>query len=361
MILQSLRLRNFRNYEDATFTFSPRMNLITGNNAQGKTNLLESMVFLSLTRSNRVNDHRLLIKKDAPFGMVACDISDGSRSISLEAILHGDGKTLRVQGHPVKQSSEFIGLLNVVLFSPDELRLFKDQPSERRRLLDQEIAKISPSYLNSLNQYQRLLKERNQLLKMPNVDRLFLETLNDRMILEQKTVIEKRQEFVEFIDARIAGIYRRVAGDLSEVRVKYHSCIKSLENTLENLKEMYEASLASDIEHKHTSRGIHREDLVFSIGGENVVNVASQGQKRMVMLSFKAALLEYIKQQTHSYPVLLLDDVLSELDEAKQNRLLDLVQKPCQCMITSTKIPPYANKDETKVFVIENGKVAHGG
>ena len=163
MIIETLRLRNFRNYENLSVSFDPKLNVITGKNAQGKTNLLESIVYLSLTRSHRILNEKKLIRENMPFAEIRCTFSDKDERKELGAVIHPQGKTLIVNRYPVKKSSDFIGLLNVVIFSPDDLYLFNDMPRERRKVMNQEITKISPKYLLSLNRYQNFLKERNSL------------------------------------------------------------------------------------------------------------------------------------------------------------------------------------------------------
>ncbi len=356
MIIQRLQLRNFRNYEKVSVDLDPHMNLITGKNAQGKTNLLESIVYLSLTRSHRISNDRKLIRNGEEFADISCRFEDSGIEKEIEAVIHQKGKTLMVHRQPVRKSSEFIGLLNVVMFSPDDLRLFHDQPKDRRRIMNQEITKISPVYLVSLSRYQALLKERNILLKSDSVNMRILDTLDEQMVTEEKVIIDYRRKFVDSIQKDIGTLYRRISSDQSEISIKYVCCTDDIEND-DPLKEMYLMCRQRDMQYRTSTAGIHREDIRFEINGTPVEETASQGQKRMIVLAFKLALMNYIVSETSKCPVLLLDDVLSELDYEKQKRLLDMMSDTYQCLITSTEIPSFLKNQKMKEFQIINGTI----
>ena len=294
MIVTDLRIRNFRNYETAAIRLSPTINLISGPNAQGKTNLLESLVYLSLTRSFRTMNDSLLIRSGCEFANLACVVHD-QKDIRLDAVIHSSGKTLSVNRSPVKKTSEFVGLLNTVL--------------------------VSSGYLFALKGYRSLLKDRNSLLKQFHPDESYLEVLEERMADAAASVIRERRAFVQSVNRNLTGFYQKLALDPLQADLNYHSCIPD-DVTDEGLKEalvrLFAESRAKDIEFKSTGNGIHREDISFSLNGENVINSASQGQKRMVLLGFKLAIIRYIEETKHTRAVLLLDDVLSELDRERQ-------------------------------------------
>ena len=356
MIIRELKIRNFRNYEYASVELDPHMNLITGKNAQGKTNLLESIVYLSLTRSHRILNDKMLIRSGETFADISCQFTDSGIDKEIEAIIHPKGKTLMIYKQPVRKSSEFIGLLNVVMFAPDDLRIFHDQPRERRRIMNQEITKVSPSYLAALSRYQSLMKERNILLKNDTVNMRMLEILNEQMIREEEIIIRQRRQFIDVIQTHIGKLYRNISSDDAEVNVRYLCCTDGIED--ENpLKKMYELCNEKDIQYKTSTEGIHREDILFEINGSRVEETASQGQKRMIVLAFKLALMNYIVKVTSRCPVLLLDDVLSELDYEKQKRLLDMMSNTYQCLITSTEIPSFLKNKKMKEFQIVNGTI----
>lgn len=356
MIIKNLTLRNFRNIESCDITFHPGMNFIIGDNAQGKTNLLESLVYLSLTRSHRIANDKKLIKEGALFADIRCTFSDNDRHQQIEAVLSGKGKTLMIQKQPVLRSSEFIGLLNVILFAPDDLKVFSDSPRERRRIMNQEITKISTRYLLSLNRYQNLLKDRNTLLKQYTPDPVYLETLNEKMSEEEVLIMEKRKEFETGINEKINLLYQKISGEENHVNIRYTCCLDT-EITKENILELHKKFTQKDIEIRMTNTGIHREDIVFLMNDRNVSEIASQGQKRMVMLAFKFALREYILKTTKKDVVILLDDVLSELDKEKQKKLLQMAADTSQCIITATDLPFNTERQRERIYHVKEGKI----
>ena len=356
MIIEKLWLRNYRNYEKEEIIFNPNMNLITGKNAQGKTNLLESLVYLSLTRSHRILEDSKLIKEGKEMAKIGCEVIDDKKK-RLEVVLHPGGKTLFLNKQPIQRSSEFIGLLNVVLFSPDDLSLFNEAPRSRRKLIDQEITKINHKYLYSLNKYRTLLKNRNALLKNNTVDESYLDILDEQMIQEESIIIEERENFIKDINSYIKDIYQDLADEKSIVQIQYLSCIDTTKPKLEQLKQMYQNNRKRDKETHVSNEGIHREDIQFLMDGKEVINIASQGQKRMIILAFKLSLLHYIEKNKKNKPVLLLDDVLSELDKNRQEKLLKLIQKDYQCIITTTEKPTNINITNLTEYQVRNGKI----
>ncbi len=359
MRIKKLQLVHFRNYEAEEIEFDSGMNIITGNNAQGKTNLLESLIYLSLTRSYRIHEDKELIMHGKDYAKISC-IYEDEREKRIDAIIHQNGKNLLVNKIPVKKSSEFIGLLNTVLFSPDDLSIFRDSPRTRRRLIDQEITKISPQYLGALTRYQNLLKNRNSILKEFKPDENYINVLDSQMIREEMTIIKERNEFIHHINQNMNDIYQTISNDDSHVQISYLSCIE-LDDIEKNLTKMYELSRKKDLESHVTTVGIHREDILFCMNDKNLIYSASQGQKRMTMLAFKIALLSYIEDKTNKKPILLLDDVLSELDQVRGQRLIELVNGPYQCLITSTELPIALKNTIESEYVVKQGKIVKKG
>ena len=262
-----------------------------------------------------------------------------------------------IHKRPLKKSSEFIGLLNVVLFSPDDLRIFNDQPKERRRVMNQEITKVSTKYLLSLNQYQMYLKDRNALLKSEKIDFNYLDILDEQMAKVEAHIIRERRKFLEVIQSVISKIYQELSGSQIKLEVTYKTFVENIEKLEEKILEIHRESRQKDIEYHITKVGIHLDDLIFKMDDQNLIYFASQGQKRMAMLSFKLALLNYIKLMTKKQPILLLDDVLSELDYSRQKKLLQMVQLDFQCIITTTEIPDFLKHADMTEFRIEGGKI----
>lgn len=356
MIIKKLNLRNFRNYEKQEIEFQPGLNIIIGNNAQGKTNLLESLVILSLTKSYRILNDQDLIRNGKEHSEISCYFMD-EKEKRIDVVIHQNGKTLMINKNICKKSSEFIGLLNVVLFSPDDLSLFNDSPRTRRKLMNQEITKVSPTYLKALTQYHTLLKNRNSILKEMNPDQNYLDILDKQMIQVEKYIIQERRKFINIINEKMIDIYKKLSGDDVKVNVHYACCIKEDDDIEKQLSNMYKSCRKKDLDYHMSTCGIHREDMIFKMDDKDIILLASQGQKRMAVLSFKIALLYYIEKITNKKPVLLLDDVLSELDETRQRRLLEMIQRPYQCLITATDVPQYLKNNVNVMYQVKNGHV----
>lgn len=355
MIIQKLELRNFRNYADLSIDLYERLNIFTGDNAQGKTNLLESIVFLSTTRSHRISDEKKLIRYGSDFALLSCIYKSDGSDEKLKAIIHPKGKTLMKNGYPVMKTSDFIGSLNTVVFTPDDLRIYDDSPRERRKLINQELTSVSRTYMNELSRYQSVLKERNILLKNEKPDESLLDILDTQLAEAEVMIYRQRKEFTDFLNRWLTKIYERLSGENSEIRICYVT--QSDSDDISILKEKRKAVRRRDLEFRVTTTGIHKDDFIFTKDGRNMTECASQGQKRMVMLGFRLALLLFIREKTGRRPVLLLDDVLSELDREKQERLLSMVADKYQCVITATEIPECVKDLSYREFHIRNGTV----
>lgn len=352
MIIRTVRLKNFRNYSSADVELSDGINLITGDNAQGKTNFLEALVYLSLTRSHRVNDEKKLIMEGQNMADISCLFYDNDIKKDIEAVIYSKGKTLMIHHQIIKKASMFVGLLNTVLFSPDDLTIFHDSPGKRRKIMNQEIGKISSRYLNSLNHYQSLLKERNFLLKQERINETLLDTLDEEMSRDESFIITMRNEFIDMINSKLENYYHLLSIDDDTKLYAEYECAY---DDLEHIRESHQAARERDILYRTTTIGIHREDMIFKMNRESVTEYASQGQKRMAVLSFKLSLLHYIENKTGKKPVLLLDDVLSELDDTRQRRLMNIVEGPYQCIITATGIPAYLENKNIRIFQVVHG------
>ena len=358
MIIKELKLRNYRNFEKCHIFFNENLNILTGLNGQGKTNLLESLIFLSTTHSHRLNDDQKLIMFNKELCNIECIYKDNI-DLNIGAIIHQKGKTLLINKQPVLKSSEFIGLLNVILFSPSDINIFDNSPKERRKLINLEITKVSKKYLDSLNNYQKLLKERNILLKNISIDNILLSTLEDKLIENQIIILNERYKFTEIINSKINQYFNKLIDDNYDLKIEYSGCVKNDSNIKENLKIMYKSSFEKDKFTQITNYGIHRDDIVFKINDENVNDVASQGQRRLVVIALKLALIDYIKTKINKIPILLLDDVLSELDVSKQINLLDCLDENIQTIITTSVIHDSLKnvKNKLNIQIIDSGKI----
>ena len=366
MILESLKLRNYRNYQQEKVVLKNGMNIIIGDNGEGKTNILESIYLLSTTRSHRNDDDRELIMFDQEFASVEGNITDSSGdSSSLKIVLHRSGKTLMINENVIKKNSEFVGKINALLFTPTDMDLFTNSPRIRRRLFDIELGKLYQSYMSDLNIYLKNLKERNNYLKNQVTDRILLETFTELLYQPQVEIIKMRYQFIEKINGYLSYFYNLISDEKHEVSVSYSSFVKENsddEIILSQIREAYDSLKERDIITRQTNTGIHRDDYVFFLDGRNVAKFSSQGQKRMVILALKLSIMQIIYQVKREYPIILLDDVFSELDVNKRNNLLNLLPASVQTIITTTDIKEVdiSRKQNINILRIKKGRISYG-
>ncbi|MBQ7890065.1 MAG: DNA replication/repair protein RecF [Erysipelotrichaceae bacterium] len=352
MILKKLKLRNFRNIEHCEIVLDPGINVFLGNNGQGKTNCIESVVFSSTTRSFRVTNDNAMIKHDCPFASIECTIEEDGKKTVLSSVIHSKGKSLFVASKQVPKASEFIGRLNAILFSPNDLEMFNISPRERRKLMDMEIGKISLKYNAALLKYQKCLKERNQALKM-ECDIILLTSLESQMVDAQLQIIESRRVFVEFLNQRLTHKMKQLCDEDLELGVRLKSWIDFSDKSKlrELMQQKYDETRERDILLKVTGNGCHRDDIEFTMKGIPLNEMASQGQKRMVLLAIKLCLIDFVRMTKKTSPVLILDDVLSELDQNNRIRLFQVLDKEVQTLITTTDL------DELKESLVKSPKI----
>ena len=361
MYIESLRLKKFRNYSDQSIQLKNGMNLILGENGIGKTNLLESIYLLSTTRSHRNDDEKDMISFGEEFASVEATVVNKNGRERLNIILHKKGKTLSLNNNMIKRNSEFIGKVNAVIFSPSEMNLFDDSPRERRRLIDMEIGKLSAVYMYNLSNYLKYLKQRNAYLKQGN-DKVMLDTYTEMIFDPQIKIIKERDSFINALNAYLSYFYNEISGSQNELKMVYKSFIKEKKDVnlmRKEIKETYDKMLERDMALKQTNIGIHREDYEFYLNDLNVAKYCSQGQKRMVILALKLALVQIIYQIKREYPILLLDDVFSELDSNHRICLIKLLPNSIQTIITTTDLREVSSikKDNINIINITKGEI----
>ncbi|MFI3283567.1 MAG: DNA replication/repair protein RecF [Erysipelotrichaceae bacterium] len=356
MIVKKIRLAHFRNYKELTLEFDEQLNIIIGKNAQGKTNLLESLVLLSTTRSHRLKNDQDMIEHHEEFSVIEC-IVQSTFNKHLKIVLNSKGKILYNANNKIARSSDFIGLLNAVIFSPNDLEIFVASPKIRRRLIDLEIGKLSISYMNALNQYYKLMKNRNSLLKKGISDITHYEVIENQMIIHQKKIIGYRHEFIQQLNQYLKYYFNLLSEKEDQLEMNYLCCLDDLNNIEVQMKEKYSKYQRQDLMMKSTVFGIHREDIEFKLNGHLVHEYASQGQRRMIVLALKLALVKYIQDMKKDSPILLLDDVLSELDLEHQQLLFKIIPKNTQTIITTTFIDPRIKLGPHCLIKIDSGKM----
>jgi len=357
MIIKNLKLTNFRNYKKLEAEFDNHTNIFIGKNAQGKTSILESIHILGLTKSHKVNKDKDVIKIGTEYAKINSLINLKEKDIELDIIISKVGKKAKYNQIELERLSEYIGLLNVVIFAPEDLDLVKGNPQTRRKFLDLEIGQISKQYLYSLVNYKKVLKQRNDLLKAMQInkdqDMMLLDIITDQLIGYLSEIVKQREEFILKISEHTNKIYKNLSNSEDNLQIKYLPSVKI------NYKREFINKYKYDIITGTTNLGAHRDDIEFYLNNQYIKTHASQGEMRSSVLSVKLALIDFIYDYKKEYPILLLDDVLSELDEDRQNNLIEYIQNKTQNFITSTEINGInlIKIKNYKLFTIENGSI----
>ena len=357
MIIKSIELCNFRNYERADFHFHEGTNVLFGDNAQGKTNVLEAIYVGGTTKSHKGSKDSDMIKKNQNESHIRYFVEKNGCTFKVEIHMkRGKTKGIAIDGLPIKSAKELMGLCNIVFFSPEDLGIIRDGPEERRRFMDMELCQLNKAYLYYLTQYKKILRQRNALLKQIQENKSLSQTLEiwDMQLVESgKKIIELRDEFVTHIGEIMKEKHHNLTGGKEEIRMEYKpNC------SANSFEEKLFMNTDRDIFQGSTTVGPHRDDVLFYIGNQEIKTYGSQGQKRTAALSLKMAEIEIVEKITGEKPILLLDDVLSELDRNRQNYLLENI-KGIQTIITCTGLEEFVkngiNIDQT--FEIVNGSI----
>ena len=360
MWIEEINLKNYRNYESAQAVFSPNLNVFIGQNAQGKTNFLEAIYFLSLTRSHRTRSDKELIQFNEKELKVSGVLHRVNGKIPLEINLSDKGRTTKVNHLKQSKLSDYIGTMTVVLFAPEDLQLIKGAPSLRRKFMDIDLGQIKPVYLADLSNYNHVLKQRNAYLKTSEkVDNDFLSVLDQQLADYGGRVIEHRFDFIQNLTKEADKYHFSISNQQEHLKISYLSSVKFdyKQNIRDNFLNQLQKNRQGDIFKKNTSIGPHRDDLLFFINDMNA-SFGSQGQHRSLILSLKLAEIELIKKTTGDYPILLLDDVMSELDNYRQTKLLEGIKENVQTFITTTSLNHLQHiPKELKLFTINQGHI----
>lgn len=356
MIIESLELKNYRNYDELHMQFSPGTNILYGNNAQGKTNILEAIYVCCTTKSHRGSKDREMIHFGEDESHIKMTVRKNDVPYRIDMHLKKNKtKGVAVNGIPIRKASELFGIVNVVFFSPEDLNLIKNGPAERRKFIDLELCQLNKLYVHSLVSYNRVLMQRNKLLKELFFHPEYEQTLDvwDMQLAQYgRNVIRYREEFIAQLNEIIYDIHLKLSGGKEHLKIVYDPNTRA-----DRLEEDIRQSRQQDMKQKTTLAGPHRDDIGFFIAKNADVNVrgtfispgdidirkfGSQGQQRTAALSLKLAEIELVKKLVKDYPILLLDDVLSELDGDRQNELLSAIQH-IQTMITCTGLEDFVN------------------
>ncbi len=357
MKIRSLKLKNYRNYDLLKLDFDGAANIFYGDNAQGKTNILEAVYISGTTKSHRGAKDRELIRFGQDESHIEAIVEKNGIDYQLDMHLKKNSpKGIAINKMPIRKASELFGIVNFVFFSPEDLNIIKNGPSERRRFIDMELSQLDRVYLSNLTNYNRIVNQRNHLLKSMGIGGELKDTLEvwDMQLIQYgDKIIERRKEFLDRVNEIISSIHKKLTGDREEIQVIYEPSNGNL-----TLEQALQKNRERDIRIKSTSAGPHRDDICFMVGGLDIRRYGPQGQQRTAALSLKLSEIELVKQAAKDTPVLLLDDVLSELDKHRQNYLLDSIND-IQTLITCTGVEDFVNHRFyiNKVFHVHGGQV----
>lgn len=336
MKIKTLHLKNYRNYINFNISFGDSLNIIVGDNGIGKTNIIEAIYMLAITKPFLSIPEKKTINEHANFAVIIGEISVDNYIKKLELILSNFGKKVKIDHCEKKKLSEYISTLKVIIFTPDDIRLIKDGPGIRRKFLNIELCQIFSNYLTMLNSYNLVLKQRNEYLKSISYnkyDNIYLNILDNKMANFGYQIYSYRKKFISIINKYIGKIFENFSG-LSGLKIKYISTLGDIEKYKSELKE----NLERDIKYKFTQSGIHRDDFIFELNEKNLLYYGSQGQMRMAILALKLAEVFTFKEFNSNAPILILDDVFSELDVEKRNQLIKFLKDDIQVIVTTTDV-----------------------
>ena len=357
MYIESLDVKGYRNYSELSLNFSSSTNIFYGNNAQGKTNVLEAIYVAGTTKSHRANKDSELImfgEEEAHIKLIV-NKDNVKRRIDMH-LKKSKAKGVAIDGIPIKKAVDLLGIINIVFFSPEDLNMIKNGPAERRRFIDMELCQLDKLYVHNLVNYNKALNQRNKLLKDIAFDLRLKDTLDiwdSQVVMYGTEIIKLRKKFISELNEIIRDIHKDLSGNKENLVLSYEPSVD--ENSF--AKEILSCR-ERDLKLKSTSVGPHRDDIGFFINDMDVKKFGSQGQQRTSALSLKLSEIELVKKITKDNPVLLLDDVLSELDSERQNHLLNSISK-VQTIITCTEIDEFINSRIAidKIYRVENGQI----
>lgn len=366
MFVRNIKLTNFRNYSDISINFFPNINIIYGSNAQGKTNLLESIYYLSLTKSHHSFLDSKLIKNGKNFLNVEGIINKGDIDTKYAINLSDNKKILKIENDIVRKVSDYISNINIIIFYPDDLEIIKGDPNGRRRYINVELSQLSSKYFNVLSEYNKLLKIRNDYLKKYveriDFDEKYFDILTDHLIEKSIFIYKMRRKYIQKVNEYSKNISKKIFGT-ENYSIKYKTNFENLDFGSDNIKELlkdeYRKLIVKEKRYKTTLLGPQKDDFEFILENKNLKHYGSQGQQRLAILIFKLSEIEIFNDYKDTKPILLLDDVFSELDYNKRNKLLSYIGDNIQTIITTTDLE---NLDESLIkksnlIRINNGKI----
>ena len=370
MYLDHFVVQNYRNLEKIDTTFDPNVNIFIGKNAQGKTNLLEAIYFLALTRSHRTNTDKELIHFGADYANIMGKVYKSQVNVNLRVLITKKGKKVWINRIEQPKLSKYVGQLNAILFSPEDLELIKGAPALRRKFMDQEFGQINSEYLFFASKYRQVLAQKNNYLKKlakgQAKDQIFLDVLSDQLAGIAAEIISRRFKFLEYLSDFASEAYEHISLASEKLTIAYRPSISGIKSS-DSTEEIYHKVLHNfqktkimEMKKGTTLSGPHRDDIEFKLNDRNAHLYASQGQQRSIALSIKLAEIQLVYHLTDEYPLLLLDDVMSELDHGRQSALLNYIHGKTQTFITTTDLEGISWEiiKKPKIYHIQSGKIS---
>ncbi|ARD06149.1 DNA replication/repair protein RecF [Lactobacillus amylolyticus] len=370
MYLDHFIVQNYRNLEKIDTNFDPNVNIFIGKNAQGKTNLLEAIYFLALTRSHRTSSDRELIHFGNDYANLMGHVHKSQVDLNLRVLITKKGKKVWINRVEQAKLSKYVGQLNAILFSPEDLELIKGAPALRRRFMDQEFGQINAEYLYFASKYRQVLFQKNnylkQLAKGQAKDQIFLDVLSDQLAGIAAEVISRRFKFLRYLSHSASDAYEHISLASEKLAIAYHPSVSNItgddntETIYHKVLNNFQKTKEMEIRKGTTLSGPHRDDIEFKLDGKDAHLYASQGQQRSIALSIKLAEIQLVHHLTDEYPLLLLDDVMSELDHGRQRALLNYIHGKTQTFITTTDLEGISWEiiKQPRIYHIQSGKIS---
>ena len=359
MKINSLKLLNFRSYSSIFIKFNPNLNIIYGLNGSGKTNIVESIYSLSLTKSFRTNNDNLMIMKNKNVAKIEAEISNNEEINNYQLILQNHEKKVKINNVKINKLSDYVSNMFMILFNPEDLRIIKDAPALRRKLLNIELSQLDHNYVLYLNGYNKLLKQRNIYLKEMYINgtlsKNYLDIITEKLIDYGIKIYEIRKNFIDKISNNIEDIYLKIF-EYGKLSIKYNS---DFNDKKENIIKKYHQNLKKDLFLGKTTIGVHRDDIDFILDDFLLKECGSEGQQKNAIIAFKLAEIDIVKKIKNYYPILIFDDLSSELDKNKINNILSMLNDKVQTFITTTNIDYFNDEilNKANLIKIENSKL----
>lgn len=337
MLIEKITLKNFRNHHHLVYEPSSHLNVIVGKNAVGKTNLAEAIYYLSLARSFRGVSSDKLIQFGQEHAEIIANVIEGKIKREIRIIIQNDQKRIYLNNKPISKLSELSKIVNILVFEPKDVRIFKDSPKERREFLDINISKKSHTYFDYISRYEKILKERNDILKQDKIDKTLLDTTTELLVKLSKPIIVYRQSYVKDINDILNKLSRALTHEDKKLEIVYKPFIRVTDRFEDIALNAYNKALENDLKKKATTIGIHREDFSIALNNKDIAVYGSQGENRMAALSLKLSPFFLIAEEEKK-PIVILDDVMSELDDKHRELLIQLLKLFKQVFITATNL-----------------------